>query len=134
MKKLVAVLVLTFSSQAFAKGQQIVTDITFKKGSTLHKYTLVNEGKKGFKLVFKANRKKPIVKSVSNRQADLIRSEATRIIWNSEYRKPASMPRCSDYVQIKADAEKTNVCVENFRASGMAYGLLNALGREFGMK
>lgn len=135
MKNLVLILALMFSAQSFAKGGQIVTDITFKNGSAFHRYTLVKEnGKAGFKLIFIEDKKKPVAKLVSKSQADFVKNEATRIIWNAEYRKPANAQRCSEYVNISSGNEKANVCAENRKATAMTYGLLNSVSHLFGIK
>lgn len=135
MKNLIFVITaLMFSPQAFA-NEKIVTQLLFKNSSTSHRYTLVKESKKpAFKLIFQEDRKKPVAKLVSKSQADFIKNEATRIIWNSEYRKPANAQRCSEYVNIISGTEKANVCAENRKATAMTYGLLNSVSRIFGIK
>lgn len=136
MKNLIFVItILIFSAQTHAEGEPVITELSFKDNSKLHSYTLVKEGRKPvFKLIFQENRKKPVVKLISKNQMEFIRNEATRIIWNSKYRKPANAQGCNVYVNIISGSEKAKVCIENKKATGMTYGLLNSVSRIFGIK
>lgn len=136
MKNLIFVATaLIFSAPAFAGSKQVVAGISFKNGSTSHEYTLVQEGENpGFKLIFQEGRKKPVEKPIPRSEAEFIKNEATRIIWSSEYRKPASTPECTKYMSLRSGAEKTNLCAENKKASALAYGLINSVSRVFGFK
>lgn len=131
MKKMVFSALLIFASATcFAKGEPLVK-IAFKRGPNLHQYTLTQEGKTPvYKMVFQENRKKPETETISKAQAEFIKNETTRIIWNSEYRKPKT-PGCSEYANISSGTEKSTVCEENKKATGMAYGLLNSLSQIF---
>lgn len=129
MRKIIFAFLL-LSSTCFAKGEPLVK-IAFKRAPDLHEYTLIQEGKTSeYKLVFQENRKKPETETISKAQAEFIKSETTRIIWNSEYRKP-NTPGCSEYANISSGTEKSTVCAENKKATGMAYGLLNSLSQIF---
>jgi hypothetical protein len=122
------IFLLNFSGLSYANSEQVIAITTFKNNSSFHQYTLLKDQKKSaFELVFKDIQKMPIARTISTAQAELIKNEATRIVWNAEYRKPANNPLCSKYANISLGTEKTNVCAENQKATGMAYGFLNSL-------
>lgn len=125
--------ILIFGVSAFAQNKsKTLAEVSFEDGTKHHKYLLLSEGDKPvFKLLFQENRKKPRAKSLSKSQADFIQNEATRIIWNSQYRKPANSQSCTEYANIGSNGDKTRVCSENEKATAMSYGLLNIMSQLF---
>lgn len=132
MRRFIFVFVFLMNANAaFAKDRPLA-EVSVKQGSELHRFTLlVDSAKPVYRISFQEGRARPKEKTVTKSQADYIRNEATRIIWNSEYRKPASAKTCSQYASVSSGDEKTKVCLENRKALAMSYGLLKTMSQIF---
>lgn len=132
MKKILFVIVIMVASAAFAKKKETLAEVSFKSKESNHRYVLLKEGKKPvFKLVFYENKNKPRTKVVSESEANSIRSETTRIVWDSLYRRSANVKKCTTYASIVSGPDKADVCLEDTKLTGRTYGLLNSLRAKF---
>jgi hypothetical protein len=135
MKSLLLVIPLFLSIEAFAgtAKKNVVLDVNFERNGKAHQY-LITKGigkKPDFLMIFVNEKKKTQTRKISQRQADLIKNDATRIIWENQYRKPSSSESCREYATVKTDAEKTRVCYENKALVGRTFGFLNSLNSIF---
>lgn len=133
MKKILFALIMMAASTALAKKKpETLAEVYFKGKDIQHKYTLLKTGKTPvFKLVFYENKNKPREKVLSKSQANSIKGEATRIVWNSLYRKPASLKKCTPYASVVSGSDKADVCREDAKQTGPTFGLLNTLRSMF---
>ncbi len=135
MKKIVIACLFLLSTSAVAESSKksVVLDVNFERNGKSHQYFITkNIGKKtDFVLNFIDEKRKPKSRKISQRQADLIKSDATRIIWENQFRKPASSESCREYAMIKTDSEKTRICFENKVSVGRTFGFLNSLNKVF---
>ncbi len=135
MRKLFLTISLFLSIDAFAETtkKNVVLEVNFERNGKSHQYLISNSftKKPEFIMTFKNEKKKPQTRKISQRQADLIKSDATRIIWENQYRKPSSIDKCRVYATVKTDSEKTRVCYENKVLVGQTFGFLNSLNSLF---
>ncbi len=132
--KLSILLTVMFALNQFAfanKTNQTTAEIYFKDSKIEHHYKLTVDEKESFTLVFKEKGKAAKSKKLSKSTAIQIGSQANRILWQSEFRKPAKTESCTNFIKIISNDQKTNVCAENRKAAGMSYGFLNSLSRYF---
>lgn len=133
MKNIMMLALFLFSNLTLAKNEKAITEITFSDKYKTHQYSLwKSSGKQPtYKLVVMINKKDSKTKILSTEQAQFIRNKATRIIWNSKYRMPASVSKCNEYAVINSGDDKAHICLENRKATGMTYGLLNSISKHF---
>ncbi len=125
---------LSISIESMAVSSKIVVlDVNFERNGKVHKYLIVKSvGKKSdFIMTFMDEKKKQKSKKISQRQADLIKSDATRIIWENQYRRSSSSESCREYAMIRTESEKTRICYENKSDVGRTFGFLNSLNSIF---
>lgn len=121
-----------FSTQVLASKAKsdVLLDVSFEQTKVNHKYTLEKtlEKEPAYTLIFKDKNKKAERLKVSRTQAELILNEATRIIWDSQYRHPAKAAApCQIYMRLNTKNEKAKICRENPVLTGRSYGFLNSL-------
>lgn len=111
----------------------LLMEVRFGQTNSDHKYLMTKTlGKNpSYSLFFKNEKGVSQQKSLGPRQAEIIRAEATQLIWENQYRSPSSMDVCHEYATIKTDQEKTKICLENRNATGKAFGFLNSLNGLF---
>ena len=127
-----AIMIYAFSNTAFARGEAPVAELVFQNQQKTHRYTLLQQGKKQtYTLIFYENGKSPKQVQLNKSQGEFIKNESTRLIWLSEYRKPARVEKCTRYVAVSSRGEKTAICRENPRAVGLTFGLLNSMRQFF---
>ena len=135
MKKLIIVSSLLFSLSTLAEvvNKNLMLEVNFEANKKSHQYlvTKISGKKPEYIISFKNEKNKTRSRKISQRQAELIKNDATRIIWENQYRKPSSTDSCREYVNIKTDSEKTRVCYENRASTGRAFGFLNSLNSIF---
>ncbi len=135
MKKFFVVISLVLAAGALAGPTQkkTVLEVNFERSNKRHTYLITSSVSKkpSFTLSFQNEKKKMKSLSISERQTELIKNQATRIIWGNQYRKPASVEDCREYLSIKTDLDKTRVCYENKVATGESFWFLNSLNQMF---
>lgn len=115
------------SAKELLPTKDSVLFVIFETRGKIHFYTLISEKGKNI-LKFTDERKKVFTKQISLSQRNILTNEATRIIWNSQYRKPSSLSDvCHEYATIQTLVEKAKICYENKMATGQAFGFLNEL-------
>lgn len=125
-----AVIICSFG--AFAKTKQTaILEVSFERAKKSHVYKIVKSASKKseYNLLFTDEKRKTKSHRLSQRQAEQIKNEATRIIWENQYRKPASTDSCREYMTIKTDLEKSRICYENKASVGRAFGFINSLDK-----
>ena len=134
MKKLLLIIFASLSIEAMAVSakKSVVLDVNFERNGKAHQYLITKSlsKKTEFVMIFTDEKKKTKSRKISQRQADLIKSDATRIIWENQYRKPSS-ESCREYARIKTDSEKTRICYESKSDVGRTFGFLNSLNKVF---
>ncbi len=135
MRNLFFSILIIFSFELMAKNlkKNTILHVNFEKNGKTHKYLIeqINSKKPEFLMSFVNEKNKTQTKKVSKRQVDLLRGDATRIIWKNQYRKPSSNINCREYAVINTDLEKTRICYENKISVGRTFGFLNSLNRFF---
>lgn len=123
-----------FISMAFvvadAKPQiQTVAEISFDHARKPHVYSLTKTVAQDpiYVLSFKDERGRVKKKDLSSSQASGIEGELSRIMWENQFRKPASVANCHSYAVLKMASEKTKICEENAPLTARTFGLLNSL-------
>lgn len=132
MRILVLFTVIVFSFGASAKTKQAtVLEVNFERAKKTHTYKIIKSVSKKteYSLLFTDEKRKTKSHKLSQRQADQIKNEATRIIWENQYRKPAAADSCREYMNIKTDSEKSKICYENKAAVGRAFGFISSLDK-----
>lgn len=132
MRTLMLFAIIIFSFGASAKTKQAtVLEVNFERAKKNHTYKIMKavSKKTEYSLLFTDEKRKTKSHKLSQRQAEQIKNEATRIIWEVQYRKPASTDSCREYMSIKTDLEKTRICYENKTAVGRAFGFINSLDK-----
>ncbi len=122
---LLIALICASSSSAYAREPLLHVD--FRGSAKTDSYTIEKSAKThSYILVFRRAHSPARQRAITEAQAKSITAEATRLIWESAYRQPAS-GACHPYANLHAGLEKAKVCRENEQATGMVYGLLNSL-------
>lgn len=132
MRTKVFLLVILFSFGAFAKTRpSAILEVKFERAKKTHIYKIIKSASKraDYKLLFTDEKRKTKSVGLSQGQAEQIRNAATRIIWENQYRRPAAIAKCREYLTIKTDLEKSIICHENRVAVGRAYGFINSLDK-----
>lgn len=119
-----------------ATQQTVLLTADYQTKKLRHSYILKkSESKKTqYTLTLKQKGKKDLVRVVSAHQAESWKTQATRLIWRSEYvRKPASggKRRCHSYVKLVSFKNKSAICHENKLVAQLSYGLLNQMKDAF---
>lgn len=130
MRTIVIFLALFISFGASAKVKtSTMLEVSFERNKKSHLYLVTKSlvKKPVYTLIFTNEKRQIKNRRISQSQAELIKNEATRIIWENQYRKPASTESCREYMSLKIDSEKTRVCHENKISTGRAFGFLNSL-------
>jgi hypothetical protein len=130
MKAFGIILILLSASIAGAKGKSsTLLEVGFTHDKKVHQYFLTKTSAKTpvFTLSFKDEKRKLMTRQISQSQANFITGEATRLIWENQYRKPATSDNCHPYVDLKTDVDKTRICYENRALTARAFGFLNSL-------
>lgn len=139
MKILILFIILGLHGYADAKPsskETILLSANYQTKKVIHNYILkkAETVKPRYTLTLKQKGKKDLVRVVSEHQAQSWQTQATRLIWRSEYgRKPASRSRsvCKSYVKLKSFKNKSDICHENKLVAQLSYGLLNQMKDAF---
>lgn len=122
---------LFFISTAWAKPITILNEITFQNGGETHRFFIQEKTLNHPELVFSTGKSSPKKRSLSLAEARRLESELNRIVWVSEFRKPAGVVSCTSHVTVRVGPSSSKVCAENPQAAGPAFGLLNRLRASF---
>jgi hypothetical protein len=130
MKSLSFLVGLMFSLNALAATKSSpLLEVNFEKDKKTHQYLITQKAgqQAGYVLSFKDEKHRVKSREISRHQAELIKDEATRIIWENQYRKSASSGECREYMNLKTDLDNTKICYQNPVAVGRAFGFINSL-------
>ena len=130
MRTIIIFIALFISFEANAKTQtSTMLEVRFERNRKPHLYLITKSlvKKPVYTLTFTNEKRQIKNRRISQSQAELIKNEATRIIWENQYRKPASTDSCREYMSLKTDSEKTRICYENKISTGRAFGFINSL-------
>lgn len=110
-----------------------ILEVRFEKDKKVHLFTIeqgINSKKfKEHTLTFKATNLPTKKVRLQPRHAEQLVADATQIVWKNEYRRPASLKSCTEYVSLKTTTERAQVCQENRQATGRAFAFMNNLDR-----
>jgi len=118
--------------KAFCKTNSLL-EVNFEKGNKAHRYSVAPDSKKknSYVISFVNEKRKIKNKQISANQFESIKNEATRIIWENQYRKPASFENCKEYMNLRLNVDKVRICQQNVRMTGKSFGFLNSLHHIF---
>lgn len=129
MKFLVLLLLLITTTGVAAESTNILLEVRFKRDQDKHTYKLSEKSKDQFVFTFDDGKEIKNL-SLTKSEADNIKTDATRIIWENQYRAK-KQKNCSEYVTLKTPSDRAVVCKENTVIVGKAFGFLNRLNQMF---
>lgn len=130
MRTIVIFIALYISLVTSAKVKtSTILEVSFERNGKFHFYQITKRLLKTpvYTLIFTNEKRQIKNRRLSQSQAELIKNEATRIIWENQYRIPASTKSCREYMRLKTDSEKTRICYENKVSTGQAFGFIHSL-------
>jgi hypothetical protein len=112
------------------------------KKSATHVIATISEQKSGdvfalresggeFTLVKKQKGRAEAVVKIDAQKARLMQNEMAHVFWETKYRKPASVQKCTEYGTMESVGEKARVCHEDRKATMSLYSLLVTASRQF---
>lgn len=131
---LIAILFCSIGATAAKTQTKDLLEVTFERGSKTHRYTIssvIKNKKRNYVLSFINEKKKVRTHQLTSKQYEAIKNEATRIIWDNQFRKPASYENCKEYLSLKTADEKARICYQNVSTTGKSFGFLNSLNYFF---
>ena len=128
-----SMLILLISFSAPAEVKKSLLQVNYQRNGVKHTYEIFPTltKKSSFSLAFTNQKNLTKSKELSEREMLQFKNEATRIIWENDFRRSIPKSRCQPYVTIVTPEEKTRVCMENKSAVGRALGFLNSLNQRF---
>lgn len=108
-----------------------IFEVNISKGKHSHNYKVTSSSnKKGlYVLSFTDEKKKVHKKTLTASEFDVMRSRATKLLWQNQYRSPAM--ECQEYMSLRVGSDKTRVCRTNALMVGRSMGFLNSLNKRF---
>lgn len=122
-------LMASISMSLATPKKQVLAEVKFAKGSSSHEYVLLHMPglKPEYELKFMDEKKRMAAKVITPIQAQRIQADLTKMIWDKQFRTPASQRNCQAYVSLKSNKDQATICLENSKLLGRAFGVLNGL-------
>ncbi|MCB0378944.1 MAG: hypothetical protein KDD33_10665 [Bdellovibrionales bacterium] len=130
---LLAIFILPSLASAKGKVWQQNFKIEFDNKKMKHTYSLLE--KKGkiptYVLQWKDKGKIKRSQKIRDWQASQLLAKVRRLQWQSLYRNPASMDKCTPYIKVSTLKKVATICLEKKRLAGRSEALLYHLSHYF---
>lgn len=128
MKYFTIILLMFMCLPAWAKKTQLF-EVKYSDRNSQHTYVLVEDTDKDSFILKSIQNKKTTFKKLSRQQSKALQNYVSSVAWDSQYRKPSSVQKCTEYAQIKSTSAKARICHEDKLNTGKTLGLLGELHR-----
>ena len=135
MKLAILLVLILVSNVVFAStkkqiGRHSMLTVVYKKNRMPHEFSVFKDEKNQneYLLYHIGNKGKAKFKKISLHQYYWIKEQASGILWDNNYREPASKKSCTVFAKINISGIKATICGENPEMVGRSYGFVNSLG------